>query len=132
MAPAGYQGRISWAKVETDSTISSQSGGISLEGNPFEGGYYLHFPQSVANKAILATPTYDSVNPGANTSVTEDVVADDADEVDDGVGDDSGGVHDLVAGGVQGGGEAGSVGVEAGLAVGGVDHGGAQDLVGDQ
>ena len=34
-------------------------------------------------------------------------------------------VPELVAGGGEGGGEAGSVGVEAGPAVGGVDHGGA-------
>src|SRR3954454_7952554 len=64
--------------------------------------------------------------------VGQDVGADDADQVDDGVGDDPGGVDELVAGGVQGGGEAGPVGVEAGPAVGGVDHGGAQELVDDE
>jgi hypothetical protein len=42
-----------------------------------------------------------------------------------GVGDDRGGVDDLIAGGVQGGGAAGPVGVGAGHAVGGIGHGGA-------
>src|SRR5690349_19705393 len=58
--------------------------------------------------------------------------ADGADQVDDGVGEDADGVGGLVAGGVQGGGEAGPVGVEAGLTVGGVGLGGAQDLVDDE
>src|SRR5262249_35047083 len=39
---------------------------------------------------------------------------------------------ELVAGGVERDGEAGPVGVDAGMAVGGVGHGGAQELVGDQ
>jgi len=37
-----------------------------------------------------------------------------ADEIDDGVGDDPGGVDDLVTGGVQGDGEAAAVGAGAG------------------
>jgi len=39
--------------------------------------------------------------------VGQDGVADGADEVDGGAGDDAGGVDDLVAGGVEGDGEAG-------------------------
>jgi hypothetical protein len=64
--------------------------------------------------------------------VRQDGAADGAYQVDDGVGEDAGGLDDLVAGGVQGGGEAGPVGVETWQAVGGVDHGGTDDLVGDQ
>ena len=45
---------------------------------------------------------------------------------------DAGGEDDLVAGGVQGDGEAGAVGVGAGDGAGGVGDGGAQHLVGDQ
>ncbi|WP_447139147.1 hypothetical protein [Micromonospora sp. LZ34] len=60
------------------------------------------------------------------------MAADDADQVDVGVGDDAGGVDDLVTGGGQGGGEAGLVGIDVGLAVGGVDHGGEQQLVDDE
>ncbi len=47
-------------------------------------------------------------------------------------GQDAGGEDDLVAGGVQGDGEAGAVGVGAGDGAGGVGDGGAQYLVGDQ
>ena len=50
--------------------------------------------------------------------------ADHADRVDAGVGDDPGGLYELVAGGVEGGAEAGPVRGDAGAAVGGVDHGG--------
>src|SRR5205085_2614408 len=63
--------------------------------------------------------------------VGQQVAADGAGQVDGGAGDDAGGLDELVAGGVQGEGEAGPVGVGAGLG-GGVGHGGAQDLVGDQ
>jgi hypothetical protein len=45
--------------------------------------------------------------------VGQDRAADDADQVDDGVGEDTGGLGELVAGGVQGGGEAGPVGAGA-------------------
>jgi len=54
-------------------------------------------------------------------------VSDLADEVDGGVGDDPGGVHDLVPGGVQGDGEASPVGL--GLAGGGIGDGQPQRLV---
>jgi len=60
------------------------------------------------------------------------VPADGAGQVDDGPGDHACCVHDLVAGGLPGDGEAGPVGIGAGLSDGGVCHGGAQDLIGDQ
>ena len=47
-------------------------------------------------------------------------------------GEDAGGEDNLVAGGVQGDGEAGAVGVGARDGAGGVGDGGAQHLVGDQ
>ena len=49
-----------------------------------------------------------------------------------GPGGDAGGEDDLVAGGVEGDGEAGAVGVGAGDGGGGVGDRGAQRLVGDQ
>jgi len=48
------------------------------------------------------------------------VPADGSGQVDDGVGDDSGCLDKLVAGGVEGDGEAGAIGVGAWLADGGV------------
>jgi hypothetical protein len=59
-------------------------------------------------------------------------VSDLSGQVDGGADDDSGGLDGLVAGGVEGDGEAGPVGVDAVLGVGGVGNGGAQDLVSDQ
>jgi len=44
--------------------------------------------------------------PTVGHEVVQDVSADGADEVDDGVGDDAGGLDELVAGGAQGDGEA--------------------------
>jgi hypothetical protein len=64
--------------------------------------------------------------------VGQDEAADLADEVDGGVGDDAGGLDDLVAGGVQGDGEAGPVRVGARDGRGGVGECGAQGLVGDE
>lgn len=59
--------------------------------------------------------------------------ADGADQVDDGVGDDAGGLDEQVAGRVQGDGEAAAVGVDTGAGGGDrVGDGDAQDLVGDQ
>jgi hypothetical protein len=52
--PSRYQGRIMWANVGPDGTILSQSGGITEE-SPFPGGYYLHFPHTLASQAIVAT-----------------------------------------------------------------------------
>src|SRR5512142_3164454 len=62
----------------------------------------------------------------------KDVPADGSGEVDAGVGDDVGGLDDLVAGGLPGDGEAAPVRVGAGTGGGGVGDGGAQELVGDQ
>src|SRR5437773_3137269 len=70
--------------------------------------------------------------PPAGHRVGQQAAADVAGQVDGGAGGDAGGLDELVAGGVQGEGEAGPVGVGAGLGGGGVGHGGAQDLVGDQ
>ena len=53
-------------------------------------------------------------------------------EVGDGAGDHARGQDDLVAGGVQGDGEAGPVGVGARDRARGVGDGGAEGLVGDQ
>ena len=50
----GYQRRSMWALVNGDGTILSQSGGISLQAHG-PGGYWLHFPEVVAGKAISAT-----------------------------------------------------------------------------
>jgi hypothetical protein len=58
--------------------------------------------------------------------------ADLADQVDGGGSDHPGGLDELVAGGVQGDGEAGPVGVDAGLGAGGIGHGQPQELVADQ
>jgi len=55
--------------------------------------------------------------------VVADVAADDTDEVDDGLGAHTGGLDELVAGGVQGDGEATPVGIEVGLVDGGVNDG---------
>src|SRR5262249_4215262 len=63
---------------------------------------------------------------------SEDVSADGADQVDGGVGDDPGGLDELVAGGLVGDGEAGPVGVGVGLGADGVGDGGAQKLVDHQ
>jgi len=60
------------------------------------------------------------------------VAADGADEVDDGVGDDAGGFDELVAGGVEGDGEAAPVGIDVGPADRGVGDRDAQRLVGDE
>jgi hypothetical protein len=60
------------------------------------------------------------------------VPADCPGQVGDGAGEDGCGEDDLVAGGVQGDGEAGAVGVGAGDGAGGVGDGGAQGLVGNQ
>ena len=61
--------------------------------------------------------------PSVGHAVVADVAADDTDEVDDGLGDHSGGLDELVAGGVQGDGEATPVGIEVGLVDGGVNDG---------
>lgn len=45
------------------------------------------------------------------------MAADDADEVDGGVGDDAGGLDQLVPGGAESDGEAGAVGVGVGRAI---------------
>ena len=70
--------------------------------------------------------------PPVGHEVVQDVAADGADEVDDGVGDDPGGVDELVAGGVQGDGEAAPVGIDVGLGEGGVEDRCAERLVGDE
>ena len=62
----------------------------------------------------------------------QDEAADAAGQAGAGAGDDPGGEDDLVAGGVQGDGEAGPVGVGARDGGGGVGDGGAQGLVGDE
>src|SRR5437763_11870695 len=84
---------------------------------------------------VFGDGTFDGVRADAQApaghEVGQQVAADGAGQVDGGAGDDAGGLDELVAGGVQGEGEAGPVGVGAGLG-GGVGHGGAQDLVGDQ
>src|SRR6266702_7686712 len=70
--------------------------------------------------------------PPAGHEAGQDEPADLAGQVGGGAGEDAGGEDDLVAGGVQGDGEAGAVGVGAGDGAGGVGDGGAQYLVGDQ
>jgi hypothetical protein len=52
-----------------------------------------------------------------------------ADQVDDGAGDDAGGLDEQVAGGVQGDGEAAAVGVDAAFGLNRVSDGDPQDLV---
>ena len=59
----------------------------------------------------------------------QDGAADDAGQVGRAVRADAGGGGELVAGGFQGGGEAGPVGVGAGPGLDGGDHGHAQQLV---
>ncbi len=73
----------------------------------------------------------DSQPPGGQ-QVVQDVPPDGAGQVDDGSGDDSGCLLDLVAGGLPGDGEAGPVGIGAGPGAGGVGDGGAQQLAGDE
>jgi hypothetical protein len=79
---------------------------------------------------------FDGAGADAETAVghecCQDEAADLPGQVDDGAGDHARGEDDLVAGGVQGDGEAGPVGVGAGDGRGGVGDGGAQCLVGDQ
>jgi len=55
--------------------------------------------------------------PPGGHEVVQDVAADDADEVDGGVGDDAGGLDQLVPGGAESDGEAGAVGVGVGRAI---------------
>jgi hypothetical protein len=55
---SGYQGKVMWARVDGAGTILSQSGGISLEGHPAAGAYYLHFPAPVAEKALIASGSW--------------------------------------------------------------------------
>ena len=64
--------------------------------------------------------------------VVQHVAADDADKIDDGVGDDAGGGDELVMGSVKGDGEAGPVGIDIDAAERGVGDRDAQCLVGDQ
>ena len=61
--------------------------------------------------------------PSGRVQVVEDGAADAADEVDGVVIDDAGGLGEQVAGGFQGGGEAGPVGVGAGAGFDRGDHG---------
>ncbi len=67
----------------------------------------------VACGALFGDGAFDDAGFGAEAAVREQVlkdgVADGADEVDDGVSDDAGGQDDLVAGGVEGDGEARTV-----------------------
>ena len=70
--------------------------------------------------------------PPAGHEAGQDEPADGPGQVGDGAGEDAGGEDDLVAGGVQGDGEAGPVGVGARDGAGGVGDRGAQHLVGDQ
>jgi hypothetical protein len=70
--------------------------------------------------------------PSGGHEAGEDEAADRSGEVDDGVGGDARCEDDLVAGGVQGDGEAGPVRVRAGNGRGGVGDGGAEGLVGDE
>ena len=70
--------------------------------------------------------------PAAGHEAGQDAAADVPGEVGDGAGDHARGQDDLVAGGVQGDGEAGPVRVGARDRARGVGDGGAQGLVGDQ
>jgi|GEM_PF-2052629 len=64
VAASGYQGRTMWALISADGTsVAAQSGGISIQSH-FPGGYYLHFPQEVAGKALLLTPSEAAGSPG--------------------------------------------------------------------
>src|SRR6266508_4624421 len=85
---------------------------------------------------MLGDGAFDDAGAGAGTAIGEQVAqhgaADPAGQVDGGLGDHAGGLDDLVAGGVQGDGEAAAVGWGVGPGEGGVGDGGAQGLVGDQ
>jgi hypothetical protein len=52
----GFQQKPLWALVNGTGAILAQSGGISLQDKTATGGFYLHFPQPLAGKAISATP----------------------------------------------------------------------------
>src|SRR6266545_6796259 len=90
----------------------------------------------VAFGAVFGDGAFDHAwadpGPTRGLEVGEHGAADLADEVDGGLGDDAGGVDYLVAGGVQGDGEAGPVRAGQRLGGGGVGDGQPQRLVGDQ
>jgi hypothetical protein len=52
---SGYQARTMWARVNNGGELVEQSGGITLQSHAGPGLFFLHFPQSVAGKAVLAT-----------------------------------------------------------------------------
>src|SRR6266540_7468561 len=101
-----------------------------------EGGFVAGPVDVGTSGVVLGDGPLDDAGCDADAPVGEEVVQDEAadlaDQVDNGLGDDTGGLHELVAGGVQGDGEAGPVGVDAGLGAGGVGHGQAEDLVAHQ
>src|SRR6516164_9639108 len=70
--------------------------------------------------------------PPVGQQVVQDAAADVADQVDDGAGDDVGGLGKQVAGGVEGDGEAAAAGVDAAGGLDRVGDGDAQDLVAGQ
>jgi hypothetical protein len=47
-----------WALVRDDGSIIEQSGGISVDGEN-QGSYVLDFGRGVAQRALIATPTYE-------------------------------------------------------------------------
>jgi hypothetical protein len=65
---SGYQGKVMWARVDGTGTILSQSGGISLEGHPAAGAYYLHFPAPVAEKALIASGSWTPIESGKSAA----------------------------------------------------------------
>jgi hypothetical protein len=55
-AASAYQGQIQWAIINAgDGAIVAQSGNLSAARDA-GGAYHVHFPVTVANKAILVTP----------------------------------------------------------------------------
>lgn len=66
----GYQKAPMWALVNGDGAIIAQSGGISFQATTGGGGYYLHFPQPVAGKALSVTPweAWEGLDPGVEAS----------------------------------------------------------------
>src|SRR6266704_1917567 len=112
-----------------------QGGGLVKDVDA-EGGFVAGPVDVGTSGVVLGDGPLDDAGCDADAPVGEEVVQDEAadlaDQVDNGLGDDTGGLHELVAGGVQGDGEAGPVGVDAGLGAGGVGHGQAEDLVAHQ
>lgn len=47
-----------WALVKADGSIVEQSGGISVDGEN-QGSYVIDFGRGVAQRALIATPTYE-------------------------------------------------------------------------